>query len=109
MSVKNAALVLLLFALACRHEPPSREAKMRIVVADTTSAVEAVTAAAEARGGYLEAAEMWREGEQLRARLTLRVPPAKLTTTLAAIRRVAQRIDSETVTAVHRPHMLRPR
>ena len=72
---------------------------MRIVVADTRSAVEAVTVAAESRGGYLQSAEMWREGEQLRARVTLRVPPSKLTPTLAAIRRVADRIDSETVKA----------
>lgn len=72
---------------------------MRIVVADTPSAVEAVAAAAESRGGYLAASEIWREGEHLRARVTLRVPPAKLTPTLAAIRGMAQRIDSETVRA----------
>jgi hypothetical protein len=99
MGVKKVLPLLLLIALACRHEPPAREAKLRIVVADTHAAVEAVTAAAESRGGYLAAAEMWREGEQLRARLTLRVPPQKLTPTLAAIRRVAQRVDSETVKA----------
>jgi hypothetical protein len=99
--VKKFVLVLsLLFVvLACRHEPPVREAKMRIVVADTAAAVQAVTEAAEARGGYLEAAELWREGEQLRARLTLRVPPTTLTPTLAAIRSVADRVDSETVKA----------
>ena len=72
---------------------------MRIVVADTRAAMEAVTIAAESRGGYLHSAELWREGEQLRARVTLRVPPAKLTPTLAAIRRVADRVDSETVKA----------
>lgn len=97
--MKKVALILLLVSLACKHELPVREAKMRIVVADTAAAVQAVTEAAEARGGYLEAAELWREGEQLRARLTLRVPPARLTPTLAAIRRVADRVDSETVKA----------
>ena len=97
--MKKVFLVLLLFALACKHEVPLREAKIRIVVADTPAAVEAVTAAAESHGGYLAESEVWREGEQLRARITLRVPPEKLTPTLAAIRRVAHRVDSETVKA----------
>ena len=97
--MKKAAFLLLLF-LACRHEEePSRRATMRIAVTDTVKAVEAVTASAEAAGGELAEAEIWREGEQLRARLTLRVPPAQLTPTLAAIRRLAQRVDSETVNA----------
>ncbi|HYR28474.1 MAG TPA: DUF4349 domain-containing protein [Thermoanaerobaculia bacterium] len=98
--MKKAALLLVLF-LACthHHDEPSRRATMRIAVADTVQAVEAVTASAEAAGGELAAAEIWREGEQLRARLTLRVPPSQLTPTLAAIRRVAQRVDSESVHA----------
>jgi len=97
--VKKDALLLVLF-LACRHEhEPSRRATMRIAVADTVQTVEALTASAEAAGGELAEAEIWREGEQLRARLTLRVPPAQLTPTLAAIRRLAQRVDSESVHA----------
>ena len=36
-------VLLLLLAVACKHEPLAREAKMRIVVADTRSAVEAVS------------------------------------------------------------------
>lgn len=95
--MKKAAILLLLAVLACRHEPPARRATMRIAVKDTALAVEAVTASAEAAGGELAEAEIWREGDQLRARLTLRVPPAQLTPTLASIRRLAERVDSETV------------
>jgi hypothetical protein len=97
--VNKAAFLLLVLALACRHEEPSRRATMRIAVDDTVKAVEAVTASAEAAGGRLQEAEIWREGEQLRARLTLRVPPGQLTGTLASIRRVAARVDSESVAA----------
>lgn len=95
--MKKAAYLVFVLALACRHEEPVRLATMRIAVSDTVKAVEAVTASAEAAGGRLQEAEIWREGEQLRARLTLRVPPAQLTETLASIRRVAARVDSERV------------
>ena len=97
--MKRVAFLFLLL-LACRREvEPPRRATMRIAVRDTVQAVEAVTASAEAAGGRLAEAEIWREGEQLRARLTLRVPPAQLAPTLASIRRVAERIDSESVAA----------
>lgn len=95
--MKKTAYLLFVLALGCRHEEPARLATMRIAVSDTVKAVEAVTASAEAAGGRLQEAEIWREGEQLRARLTLRVPPEELTGTLASIRRVAERVDSESV------------
>lgn len=96
--VKRLLIVLLVASLACRHaEERPRRAMMRIAVDDPIEAVEAVTASAEAAGGELAAAEIWREGEQLRARLTLRVPPERLTETLASIRRVASRVESESI------------
>ena len=74
-----------------------RNATMSIVVADTAKAVDSVTGAIESLGGYVVGSEVWREGELLRARLTLRVPSAKLTPALAAIRKTSRRVEHETV------------
>jgi hypothetical protein len=76
-----------------------RTANVRIIVADTAKAVDAITTAAEAGGGYVADSSVWRDGELLRARLTLRVPAEKLTSTLASIRGVAKRVDNETLTS----------
>lgn len=74
-----------------------RNATMHLIVADTAKAVDAVTASVESLGGYVSGSEVWREGDLLRARLILRVPSARLTPALAAIRIVARRVESETV------------
>ena len=93
--------VLMLFA-ACRSEqpypsPPLRTAEVRITVDDTSATVGAVTAAVEASGGYLSDSKIWRDGETMRAHLTLHVPPEKLTSTLASIRAAAKRVEEERV------------
>lgn len=74
-----------------------RTANVSILVRDTSSAVDAVTKQAEAVGGYVADSRIWREGELLRATLTLRVPQDKLTATLASIRGVAKRVENETI------------
>jgi hypothetical protein len=74
-----------------------RTADVKIVVSDTARSVSAITAAVEAAGGYVSGSNVWREGELLRAKLTLRVPSAKLTSTLATIRAAAKRVETETV------------
>lgn len=76
-----------------------RRAEMRIIAGDTTKVVDAVTKAAESAGGYVSDSSIWREGELLRAKLTLRVPSGKLTSTLASIRALAKRVDNETITS----------
>ena len=76
-----------------------RSAEMRITVDDTTRAVDAVTRSAEALGGYVAGSHIWRDGELLRARVTLRVPTEKLTSTLAQIRSVAKRVENETISS----------
>ena len=76
-----------------------RRADMRIVVSDTSKAVEAATRAAESMGGYVSDSSIWREGELLRAKLTLRVPSDKLTSTLATLRALAKRVENETLTS----------
>lgn len=72
---------------------------MRIVVADTAKAVNDVTAAVQALDGYVSGSEIWREGELLRARLTLRVPGNSLNPALAAIRKASRRVDNETMSS----------
>ena len=74
-----------------------RTADVKIIVADTAKSVDAITRSAEAAGGYVSGSNIWRDGELLRARLTLRVPADKLTATLAAIRAAAKRVENETV------------
>lgn len=74
-----------------------RTASLKIVVADTSKTVDAVTQAVEALGGYVSASNVWREGELLHARLTVRVPSARLTSALASIRGLAKRVENETI------------
>lgn len=76
-----------------------RSAEMRVIVADTGKAVSDATRSAEAVGGYVAGSQIWREGELLRARLTLRVPSDKLTMTLAQLRAIATRVENETVSS----------
>lgn len=124
MGVKKiATLFVLIFLFACKAEersaatveqadsaavasivaPPERKivrnATMRIVVADTAKAVDEVTGSVEKLGGYVSGSEVWREGELLRARLTLRVPSKSLSPALSSIRKIARRVDNETLSS----------
>jgi len=74
-----------------------RTADVQLIVADAAAAVDKITAAATAAGGYVADSKRWRDQEQLRATLTLRVPAAKLDAALASIRATATRVQSETI------------
>lgn len=74
-----------------------RRAQLSLIVADTSKAIETITAAAERNGGYVNDSKVWRDGELLRATLTFRVPSERLTSTLAEVRRVAKRVQSESM------------
>ena len=76
-----------------------RTAQMRIVVTDTMKTVDAVTRSVEAIGGFVTGSNIWRDGELMRATLTLRVPSDKLTGTLASIRGLAKRVDNENISS----------
>jgi hypothetical protein len=91
--------VILILLFACKREQSIavRSADVRIVVADTSKSVAAMTRSVEAAGGYVAASQIWRDGALLRARLTLRVPADRLTETLAAIRASAKRVETETI------------
>jgi hypothetical protein len=83
--------------------PPARmiirNATISVVVRDAAEALRRVTFLAEAKGGYVSETRQWKEGEQVRATVTLRVPTAELTSTLAALRSLGVRTESEHVTA----------
>lgn len=76
-----------------------RTASMSLVVSDSRDAIDAITAAAERNGGYVNDSKVWREGELLRATMTLRVPSQKLSAILADVRRVAKRVQSESISS----------
>lgn len=123
--MKQKVFVLLaLVALSCKAErnveapaasvsptlPPARAAKapalprliirtaeVSLIVGDTAAAVQTLAALAAANGGYITDSKLWRDGEVMRGTLTLRVPAQRLDAALAAIRKVATRVESETV------------
>lgn len=75
-----------------------RTAEVSLIVGDTTASVEKLAALASANGGYLTDSRVWRDGQVVRATLTMRVPAQKLDAALAAVRKAATRVESETVT-----------
>ena len=74
-----------------------RSANISIIVDDTAATLAKITAAGEAVGGYVSDSRIWRDGEQLRGTVTLRIPSDKLSTALVVIRKMAVRINTETV------------
>lgn len=93
--------VLALAVVSCREtapvQQPARTANVRIVVRDRTAAVDAIAKEAEGLGGYVAETRLWRDGDIQRATITLRVPPEQLTSTLASIHRIAQRVEAERI------------
>ncbi len=74
-----------------------RTADLSVVVTDAAQAQQSVVDAVQGMGGYVADSSAWREGEQLRARITVRVPADKLDALLAAIKGQAVRVEQENV------------
>lgn len=74
-----------------------RTAEVSLVVSDAAKSLETLTQLAAAHGGYAADSRLWRDGKTVRATLTLRVPSAQLDAALAAIRKAAVRVDSESI------------
>jgi len=74
-----------------------RTATISLIVRDTSKSIDAITAAVERGGGYVSASNVWREGDVLHAKLTMRVPNVRLGASLAAIRAAGIRVQSEQV------------
>lgn len=75
-----------------------RTANVTLVVRDTGAAMDRITAAVEQSGGYVSGSNVWRDGEQTRGKLALRIPNAALSSTLARIRALGVRVESEAIT-----------
>jgi hypothetical protein len=76
-----------------------RNATMSIVVRDAVDVLRRVSTLVENKGGYVAGTRQWKEREQVRANAVLRVPSKELYPTLAALRGLAVRVDSESVNA----------
>lgn len=74
-----------------------RTANVTIVVRDAERVMRDLTKLVTGRGGYVSEARSWREGSDVRGRITLRVPVASLDATLGAVRGAAVRVESESV------------
>jgi len=74
-----------------------RTAQLSVVVADPGGAAKSLGALVESAGGFVSESKQWRDGEQVRATLTFRVPVKQLYPTLEAIRKSAIRVESENV------------
>ncbi|HEX9162926.1 MAG TPA: DUF4349 domain-containing protein [Thermoanaerobaculia bacterium] len=74
-----------------------RSANISMIVDDTAAAIDKITAAGDSVGGYISDSKVWRDGEQLRGSITLRVPSDRLSAALMVIRKIAVRINSETI------------
>ena len=74
-----------------------RNANIRIVVTDAGKSVEEIDSLVAGLGGYVADSSAWREGEQLRARMTVRLPATSLDDALTTIRSMAVSVQSENV------------
>lgn len=74
----------------------TRQATLRVIVANPESAAVALTAQAEALGGYVEESRQWHVGGRALASLSLRVPDPLLDSTIQAIHHTALDVVDET-------------
>lgn len=74
-----------------------RRAEISIVVQDTKEAISRIEAIALEKGGFLHQSSVWKEGESLKAQITIMVPAAKFEETLESLRRLAVDILRESV------------
>ncbi len=74
-----------------------RTADLSMVVADTEPTLKSITALVASAGGYVADSKAWRENDQLRARVSVRIPAEKLDNTLEAIKKLAVRVERENI------------
>ena len=74
-----------------------RTADLSLVVTDAEPAMKSITDMVTGMGGYVADSSAWREGEQLRARMTVRIPAGDLDGAIAAIKALAVRVERENV------------
>lgn len=74
-----------------------RTVNLSLVVTSTETALEAISGLATATGGYVSDSKTWRQNEQLRGTVKLRIPADRLDSTLAAIKKLAVRVEAESL------------
>jgi hypothetical protein len=74
-----------------------RKASLSLIVADAAKASESIARQAASFGGFVADSRTWRENDQVRANLTLRVPAQNLDAMLSSARKASVRVQSETV------------
>lgn len=74
-----------------------RTADLSVVVTDAALTQQFVVDTVNAMGGYIADSTSWREGEQLRVRMTVRVPAEDLDALLAAIKAQVVRVQQENI------------
>lgn len=72
-------------------------ANLSITVKDTAATLEFVQGLATQWGGYIVNSTSWREGDQLRAQVTLRVPAGQTQDALKQIKARAIKVDNESI------------
>lgn len=70
-------------------------ASLSLIVQDTSQAIATVRKIIQDAGGYIAASNTYREEEQLRATMTVRVPSDKLVATLDQLKKIALSVESE--------------
>ncbi len=74
-----------------------RTASLRITVKDTAQVLDSIQTLADQLGGYIVSSRSWREDEQVRAEITLRIPATQLHTALQQIKAQATEVDNESI------------
>ncbi len=74
-----------------------RTAELSLVVAEAEPAMKAVADLVTAVGGYVAGSQTWRENNQVRGRMSARVPADRLDETLAGIKKLAVRVERENI------------
>jgi len=71
---------------------------LSLIVTDAQTTLDSINSLAGSLGGYISGSNTWRENEQLRGRVTVRVPADKLDTALTGIKKLAVRVEKENLT-----------
>lgn len=74
-----------------------RTADLSMVVTDTEPTLKTITALVVSAGGYVADSKAWRENDQLRARVSVRIPAEQLDSSLEAIKKLAVRVERENI------------
>lgn len=72
-------------------------ASLRITVKDTAQVLDSIQGLADQLGGYIVSSTSWREDDQLRAEITLRIPAEQLHAALQQIKEQAIEVDNESI------------